>query len=156
MMTILKWALALLLGGFLILFGVTKFTGGAHIFPYIEYKATGLGLPFADLFFPVVNNLTGGLEILAGVLVILPFTRERIGSLLAIAPLAGAVVFHLSPALGVITPLGFSEGEEIAKTLAAGGPFLREHFTPETGPVLFAIACGMLLIAIVNWLVQQR
>ena len=52
-MAILRWGLALAVGGFLIFFGVMKFTGGAHIFPFIEYKAAAAGVPFADFAYPL-------------------------------------------------------------------------------------------------------
>ena len=57
-MTIVKWALALAIGGFLLMFGFTKFAGGAHIFPLIELNASGAGLPFAELAFPLGNYAT--------------------------------------------------------------------------------------------------
>ena len=153
-MTLIKWALALIVGGFLIFFGIMKFTGGAHIFPYIEYKAAGFGLPFASFFFPLVNWATGALEILAGALVVLPLTR-RFGALLAVLPLFGAVVFHLSPVLGVVTPDGFSDPVPTA-ALSAGGPFARTDFSDGASATLFTIAAVMLAIAIVNALVQRR
>ncbi|MEM8985273.1 MAG: hypothetical protein AAGC95_00995 [Pseudomonadota bacterium] len=148
----LKWIFALALGAFLIFFGVMKFTGGAHIFPYIEYKATALGLPFADLAYPFGNNATGALELLAGVLLIVPMTR-RLGAMLAVAPFFGAVLFHLSPALGVVTPAGYSTPTPSA-ALAAGGPFSAADFSGETN-VLFMIAAGGLVLAIVNLIVQR-
>jgi len=152
-MAIVKWALALVLGGFLIFFGIMKFTGGAHIFPYIEFKASVLGFPMANLFFPVVNYATGLLEIVAGVLVILPFTRG-IGSKIAVLPFLGAVVFHLSPLLGVTTPDGYATPVP-TDALAAGGPFLREHFTDGTSMALFSMAAGMLVVALINAFIQR-
>ena len=153
-MTIAKWIFAVVLGAFLIVFGVTKFTGGAHIFPYVEYKAAGIGFPFADLFFPFVNYAVGLLEILAGVLVILPATR-LIGSMAAALPLVGAVVFHLSPLLGVSTPDGYAEPAP-AKALSAGGPFLREHFSSGESTTLFTIAVVMLIVSLLNLFIQRR
>jgi len=153
-MNIIKWILALALGGFLIMFGITKFTGGAHIFPYIEFKAGSLGFPMADLFFPVVNYLTGLLEIVAGIAVIVPAAR-KIGALLAVMPLLGAVIFHLSPLLGVTTPDGYADPAPAA-ALASGGPFIREHFSAGASPTLFSIAVFMLIVALVNLFVQRR
>lgn len=153
-MNIVKWALALVLGGFLIFFGIMKFTGGAHIFPYIEFKAGALGFPMADLFFPLVNYATGVLEISAGLLVIIPATR-KIGSLLAVAPLLGAVVFHLSPLLGVTTPDGYATPVP-TEALAAGGPFVRDHFSDGGSMTLFTMAASMLLVALINLFVQRR
>lgn len=153
-MNIAKWVLSLAVGGFLIVFGITKFTGGAHIFPLIEMKATAIGFPLASLFFPLVNYATGALELLAGVLVILPMTRKSIGAPLAVLPFLGAVVFHISPLLGVITPNGYALTEDGSKladaALKAGGGFEPSHFTPETGPMLFILAAVFLVLAAVN------
>ncbi len=153
-MAILKWVLALVVGGFLIMFGVMKFTGGAHIFPYIEYKMAALGAPGAALAYPLLNNAVGGLELLAGALVILPMTR-KIGSLIALAPFFGAVVFHLSPFLGVTTPSGYADPKP-AEALAAGGPFTAADFSADASNALFMIAVGMTVVAIINFIVQRR
>ena len=159
-MKIAKWILSLAVGGFLIVFGITKFTGGAHIFPLIEMKAVALGFPMADLFFPLVNYATGTLELVAGALVILPMTRQKIGAYIAVLPFLGAVVFHLSPLLGVITPNGYAlaeDGSNLADAaLAAGTGFTPEHFTAETGPMLFALASVFLVLAIVNAILHRR
>ncbi len=153
MMVLVRWALALALGGFLILFGAMKFTGGAHIFPYIEYKAVAAGFPFADLFFPLLNHATGALEILAGALVILPATRA-LGSKISVLPLLGAVAFHLSPLLGVSTPDGYAAAKPV-EALAAGGPFVRDHFSDATSPSLFTIAVVVLVAALANVFLQR-
>ncbi len=153
-MTILKWVLALAVGGFLIMFGVMKFTGGAHIFQFIEFKAGSAGLPLAELAYPLGNYATGLLEIVAGALLILPMTR-RLGATLAVLPLAGAVIFHLSPFLGVTTPDGFADPIPAA-ALAAGGPFTRADFSTGESNMLFTIAVVMLVVAIVNLVVQRR
>jgi len=156
-MNIAKWVLSLAVGGFLIVFGIPKFTGGAHIFPLIEFKATALGFPMADLFFPLVNYATGALELVAGVLVILPMTRQRIGAYLAVLPFLGAFVFHISPLLGVITPNGFAEDAEgLTAALDAGAGFTQAHFTAETGPVLFALAAVFLVLSVVNAVLHWR
>ena len=153
-MNILKWVLALAVGVFLIFFGVTKFTGGAHIFPYIEYKATALGFPMADLFFPLVNYLTGALELVAGALVIIPATR-KLGAAIAVLPFLGAFGFHLSPLLGVVTPDGYADPAP-TEALAAGGPFLRDAFSTGASPALFTIASVMLVVSVVNLFLQRR
>lgn len=153
-MTILKWLLALAVGGFLLAFGIMKFAGAAFIFPYIEFKAGAAGLPLADLAWPLGNYAVGAVEVLAGALVILPMTR-KLGSLLAVAPLLGAVIVHLSPYLGVTTPLDFADPKPV-EALAAGGGFVRDNFTAETGPMLFVMASVMLAVAMLNLLVQRR
>ncbi|MEM7005089.1 MAG: hypothetical protein AAF498_04355 [Pseudomonadota bacterium] len=150
-MNIAKWILSLTVGGLLILFGITKFTGGAHIFPLIELKATAIGFPMADLFFPLVNYLVGGLEVAAGVLVILPATRRAFGALLAVVPFFGAVLFHLSPLLGVVTPNGYAEGADgLSEALASGTGFETAHFTADAGPALFIIASLLLVLSAAN------
>ena len=152
-MAIVRWVLALGLGGFLLFFGFLKFTGAAHIFPYIEYKATALGAPFAGLAYPLMNYATGALEILAGALLILPMTR-KLGAQLAVLPFLGAVAFHLSPLLGVSTPEGYADPAP-AEALAAGGPFLAEHFSSGMTTGLFTIAAIGLAATIVNFFVQR-
>ncbi|MEM8772923.1 MAG: hypothetical protein AAGD92_14845 [Pseudomonadota bacterium] len=153
-MTILKWILALAVGGFLIFFGFMKFSGGAHIFPYIEYKASGAGVPLAELAYPLGNYATGALELLAGVLLILPMTRS-FGAKLAILPFLGAVAFHLSPFLGVVTPDAFADPKPV-DVLAAGGPFARSDFSEGSSMALFTIALVGFIAAIVNFFVQKR
>ncbi len=152
-MTIVKWALALGIGGFLLMFGFTKFSGGAHIFPLIELKASGAGLPFAELAFPLGNYATGALEVIAGALLILPATRQ-IGTKLAVLPFLGAVVFHLSPFLGISTPTGFADPKPV-DVLAAGGPFARTDFAATETTALFMIAVAGLVAALVNLIVQR-
>ena len=152
-MNAVKWILALAVGGFLLFMGAMKFTGEAHIFPYIEYKAVTQGLPFAELAFPEGNLATGALEVLAGLLVIFPSTRE-FGAKLAVLPFLGAVAFHLSPALGVVTPSGYADAKPIA-ALAAGGPFDQSHFATTESSVLFMIAAGGLVATILNLIIQR-
>lgn len=152
-MTLLRWGLALAVGAFLIFFGVMKFTGGAHIFPYIEFKASGAGVPFAELAYPWANYLTGALELLAGILLIAPMTRQ-IGAKIAILPFLGAVLFHLSPFLGVVTPDGYADPKPV-DVLAAGGPFARSDFSEGASMALFTIAAAGLIAAIINAFVQR-
>lgn len=153
-MSIVKWLLALIVGGFLLVFGIMKFAGAAFIFPYIEYKASAAGLPLAGLAWPFGNYAVGAVEVLAGALVILPPTR-RFGALLAVAPLLGAVLVHLSPYLGTTTPTGFADPMP-SEALAAGGGFTRDNFMAETSPMLFMVASTMLAAALVNLFVQRR
>ena len=156
-MNVMKWGLSLAVGLFLIVFGVTKFTGGAHIFPLIEMKGTALGFPLAGLFYPLVNYATGVLEFVTGVLVVLPKTRERFGAPFAVVPFFGAFVFHLSPLLGVKTPGGYAlaeDGSRLADTaLRTGGGFEPSHFAGPEGYALFGLAAVFLALAVVNaWL----
>lgn len=153
-MAIVRWVLAVGVGAFLIFFGVTKFTGGAHIFPYIEFKAAGLGVPFAELAYPWLNYAVGALELVAGLLVVLPMTR-KLGAFISILPFFGAVLFHLSPFLGVSTPVGYSDPMP-TDVLAAGGPFAAADFSMEMTTALFMMAVVGLLAAIVNLIVQRN
>ena len=153
-MAIVRWGLAVAVGVFLIFFGVTKFTGGAHIFPYIEFKAAGLGVPFAEFAYPWLNYAVGALEIGAGLLVILPMTR-KLGALVSLLPFFGAVLFHLSPFLGVSTPVGYSNPAPTS-ALDAGGPFAAADFSTEMTTALFMMAAVGLLLAIINLIVQRN
>lgn len=156
-MTIAKWILSLAVGGFLLAFGATKFTGGAHIFPLIELKASTAGLPFADLFFPWVNYATGALEIIAGLFVILPMTRKSFGALLAVVPFLGAFAFHISPFLGVITPDGYAENADgLQAALEAGTGFEPSHFSDASSPTLFLLATGFLVLALANAYLSRK
>ena len=130
---IARWALALLLGLFLIAFGAMKF-GGAHIFQYIAFKS---GI---DLFYPLVNYVVGAAEIIAGLLIIIPATRH-LGSALGLGVLGGAILFHLSPWLGVITPDGFSG--------TAAAPWDATDFVGGS-PTLFILASVMGVLALIN------
>lgn len=153
-MTILRWVLALAVGGFLLMMGVMKFSGAAHIFPLIEMKATALGMPMAGLAYPLGNYATGALELLAGVLVILPMTR-KLGAQLSVLPFLGAVVFHLSPLLGVSTPAGYADPKPV-EALSAGGPFTAADFSSETTTMLFMMAMAGLIASIVNLIIQRN
>ena len=153
-MTALRWILALAVGGFLIMFGVLKFTGGAHIFPFIEYKAGAAGAPFAEFAYPLGNYATGALELLAGILLILPMTRS-LGARIAVLPFLGAVAFHLSPFLGVTTPDGYADPKPV-DVIAAGGPFARSDFSEAASMSLFIIALAGLAAAIVNVFIQNK
>ncbi|MEM8935714.1 MAG: hypothetical protein AAGC77_04845 [Pseudomonadota bacterium] len=153
-MGIVRWVLALGVGAFLIFFGIAKFTGGAHIFPYIEYKASALGAPLAGLAYPLGNYATGALELAAGVLLILPMTRI-LGAKLAVLPFLGAFLFHLSPLLGVVTPDGFADPKPIA-ALAAGGPFTLADFSASASAGLFTFATIGLIASFANFVIQTR
>jgi len=153
-MAILKWIFSLAVGGFLLFFGYLKFSGAAFIFPYIEYKSGAAGLPLAEFAYPLGNYLVGGTEILAGILVILPMTR-KIGSLFAVMPFLGAVIMHLTPYLGTVTPVDFAIPKPL-DALKAGEGFVRTDFTAETGTALFTVAAVMLVVAIVNMFIQRR
>ncbi len=90
----LRWAMALLLAAFFVFMGLQKFGAENVIFATIAQKS-GFGF-----FEPYVRMLTGVLEIVAALLLILPKTRAK-GVLLSLGLLLGAIGFHLSPWLGI-------------------------------------------------------
>ena len=147
-MNIFRLILALGVGALLVFFGVTKFTGAAHIFPFIEYNATALGVPLASLAWPFGNYATGTLELLAGILLIVPGTR-KLGAHIAVLPFLGATIFHLSPLLGISTPTGYADPLPTA-ALSAGGPFVRTDFAAGETTALFMTAAIGFLLAVIN------
>lgn len=72
-----------------------------------------------DIFEPTGRVLTGILEVLAALLLLLPFSR-RIGAFLSSLILFGAIGFHVSPWLGREVPLSLEVGE----TATDGGALL--------------------------------
>lgn len=158
MTNIVRWGVAIALGLFLIAFGVTKFTG-AHIFQFIEANAAAKDLPLQGLFHPTLNMITGVAEILAGVLVLVPATRA-VGGLLGLGVIGGAIVFHVSPYLGVSTPAGFAETADGAPwTLAAqASDTVAADFPPvaEYSPFLFILAVVMFLVALANLALSRK
>lgn len=111
---------ALLLALFLVFMGVQKFGGENIIFATIAERS-GIGL-----FEPAIRILTGIGELGAALLLLLPRTR-LLGALGAVAIIGGAIMFHLSPWLGV-------------NVVAAPGQ--------APTPVLFMMAIGSFLLAI--------
>lgn len=123
-MTILNRLLTITLGLFLISAGIAKFTTG-HVFQYIEFKSG------VDLFYPFVNNLTGIAEILVGAAILYRPTR-LLGAAGAVALMAGAVGFHLSPWLGTSIPTGLVDG--------AASPWNAADFATTTSSMTFVLA----------------
>ncbi len=85
---------ALLLAAFLLMMGLQKFGAENIIFATIAERS-GLGF-----FEPGIRILTGIAELVAAALLILPKTR-LFGAMGAVAVIGGAILFHLSPWLGV-------------------------------------------------------
>ncbi len=108
-MTILRWGLAIILAGFFIMMGAQKF--GAHN-PVFQYMAEQSGI---GLFEPGVRMITGLGEVTAALMILWPRTRI-LGALLALALLAGALTFHLSPWLGINAPVAFAEDGSYVKS----------------------------------------
>ena len=101
-MTAIRWILALVLAGLFLFMASFKFmpefTGEANpVFPLIA-KNTGIALVE-----PYLRWITGVMEILAGLLLIMPKTRMA-GSALALCIMIGALASHLTPILGIEVP----------------------------------------------------
>lgn len=118
---------ALLLAAFLAMMGVQKFGAENIIFATIAERSG------VDLFEPVIRMITGAGEVAAALLLLLPKTR-RLGALGAIAIIGGAIIFHLSPWLGV--SVAMAPGEEPT-------------------PMLFIMALGSFLLAIVTFILAR-
>ena len=82
------------------------------------------------LFEPTGRLVVGVIELLAGLLLLLPFTR-KLGATLSFLVLAGAVAFHLSPWLGREIPVSLTPDE----TVTDGG-------------ALFMLAIAMLVASL--------
>ncbi|MEM8747926.1 MAG: DoxX family protein [Actinomycetota bacterium] len=134
--TVLTYALSLLL----IVSGIAKFAGG-HVFAYIEHRS---GI---DLFDPVIGYATGVVEIVAGLLILVPRTRF-VGAATAATVMVGAIGFHLSPWLGVSMPTGLADG--------AAAPWTAADFTTETTSFTFALAIITLVRSIVIMRTELR
>lgn len=113
-----SWVLALVLVAF---FLHVTFHPLANPTPgYVKfYDPPGENLPFSilaaksgiTLFEPAGRFVTGILEVLAAVLLLIPFTR-RAGAVLAVLLTGSAVALHLSPWLGreITLPEGGTDG----------------------------------------------
>lgn len=120
MQKILVHAPAYLLAGFLIFMGAQKFGAENIIFATIAERS---GI---SLFEPAVRMATGVAELLTALLLVLPRLR-LFGALGAVAVIGGAIVFHLSPWLGINV------------AMATGA---------EPTPMLFMMAVGSFLLSL--------
>lgn len=105
-MKFVRWGAGLLLAAFLVFMGVQKFGDANPVFQFIA-EQSGIGL-----FEPVIRMLTGVTELAAAALIIagLAFGLFRgLGALLSAGVIGGAIVFHLSPWLGINAPVAFDE-----------------------------------------------
>ena len=114
---------AILLALFMIFMGAQKFGAENIIFTTIAERS---GIAF---FEPEVRIFTGVMEILAAVLLLIPRARA-LGALLSVGLIGGAILFHLSPWLG------------IAVSLAPGAPPTMQLFLMAVGS--FVVACIVL------------
>lgn len=117
-----------------------KFTGSEEtdiIFSTIAEWMQTVGLGFiAPSFEKFGGYVIGGTELIASFLLIMPATR-RLGALLGLAVISGAIFFHL------FTPLGVDR-----VTDAAGNT---------DGGVLFFMACGVWIsCALILWLSKPK
>lgn len=135
-MKFVRWGAGLLLAAFLVFMGIQKFGDANPVFQFIA-EQSGIGL-----FEPVIRMLTGVAEIAAAALIIvgLAFGLFRgLGALLSAGVIGGALVFHLSPWLGVNAPVAFDEA----------GNYV-------TSPMLFIMAVVFFLISIVLVMLDKK
>ena len=118
MQSIIKHGAAIILAAFLVMMGLQKFGAQNIIFATIAERSG------VALFEPQIRMLTGVLELIAAVFLVIPRFRW-LGSLLAFCLIGGAIVFHLSPWLGIMI------------SMAPGAP---------ATPVVFLMAVGSFLV----------
>lgn len=102
-----------LLAAFMAFMGVQKFTGPNPVFSHIADQS-GIAL-----FEPGVRMLTGAGEFAAAALLIAGFfiaAARGLGLLLSLGVLGGAIVFHLSPWLGINAPVAFDEAGDYVRS----------------------------------------
>ncbi|WP_203293222.1 DoxX family protein [Maricaulis parjimensis] len=125
-----------LLALFMVFMGAQKFGGANPVFQYIA-EQSGIGL-----FEPVIRMATGAAEILAAVLLVAGLFVAAVrscGGMLSAAIIGGAIVFHLSPWLGISAPVAFD----------AEGNYVHS-------PMLFGMAVVFFLISLaVIWLTRK-
>jgi len=90
------------------------------------------------IFEPTARVFTGILELIAALLLILPFSR-RFGAFLSALILFGAVALHSSPWLGREIPLSLAPGE-----------------TATDGGALFSLAIAMLVASLLIMVIHPR
>ena len=133
---------AVVLALFMIFMGIQKFAGHNPVFSYLAVS-TGLGL-----FAPVAQHLTGAAEIAAGALLLggffKPFLRG-LGALLSLAVIGGAIVFHLTPWLGVVAPVAFVEGA--APPFDLETDYVKSPFLFVSALMFFALSALVLISA---------
>jgi len=90
--------LSIIVAALFLFFGVQKFIANPN--PIFSIIAERSGI---SLFEPGIRILTGIAELGAGLLILLPRTR-LLGTVLGLAIVGGAILFHLSPWLGINVP----------------------------------------------------
>jgi len=108
---------AILLAAFLVMMGAQKFGAENIIFATIAERSG------VSLFEPVIRMLTGAGELGAALLLLIPRTR-LFGALGAVAIIGGAILFHLSPWLGINVAMAPGEEPSSMLFMMAVGSFL--------------------------------
>ncbi len=106
-MKYLQMGASIVLALFMIFMGVQKFGGPNPVFSYIAAQS---GI---ELFEPMVRMATGIAELGAAALILAGLflgIARGLGALLSMGVIGGAIVFHLSPWLGINAPVAFAEG----------------------------------------------
>lgn len=135
-MKFVRWGAGLLLAAFLVFMGVQKFGDANPVFQFIA-EQSGIGL-----FEPTIRMLTGVAELAAAALIVagLAFGLFRgLGVLLSAGVIGGAIVFHLSPWLGINAPVAFDEA----------GNYV-------TSPMLFIMAVVFFVISVVLVMLDKQ
>ena len=115
-----------------------KFTGSEEteiIFSTIAVWMNTVGLDFiAPTFESIGGYLIGGAELIASILLIIPGTR-RLGAVLGLGVISGAIFFHL------FTPLG------VDRIIDAAGN--------TDGGILFYMACGVWISCVLIFILSK-
>jgi hypothetical protein len=123
---------------FMIFMGLQKFIPGPN--PIFSHLAAESGI---ELFEPVVRMLTGAAEFAAAALILAGLflgLMRGLGALLSLGVIGGAIVFHLSPWLGINAPVAFAED---------GGYVY--------SPMLFIMAVGFFAVsAVLTWIDREH
>lgn len=119
---LLKHLPAILLAAFLAMMGAQKFGAENIIFATIAERSN------VSLFEPVIRIMTGVGELGAALLLLLPRTR-LFGALGAVAIIGGAILFHLSPWLGINVAMAPGEAPSPALFAMAIGSFVLAAIT---------------------------
>ena len=98
-MNALRWILSLILAGLFVYMAVFKFLPEVNgsVNPVFPVIAKNTGFAFVEPYF---RWLTGAMEIITALLLLVPATR-RVGAGLGLMILIGALVAHFTPILGI-------------------------------------------------------
>jgi hypothetical protein len=105
-MNALRWGSGIPLAAFLVFMGSQKFTTPNPVFSYIA-EQSGMAI-----FEPTIRLLVGVSELAAAALILTGLflgMARGLGGVLSLGVIGGAIVFHLSPWLGVNAPMAYDE-----------------------------------------------